>query len=390
MAIFNVKHGLFRNIPEDIIPGTFLICEDENALYADLADEEDPDNTYRVRIGDFQIFDSIEDLRLNSNKSPHALYYVKPKKNSYGIETGNVLARYDAEKNNFYQINTDTGATSVSIEQLSSSTGLGYNLLTDVQYNPDTRKITLILGARASTQDDFSSLKSIVDRLDANVTVVNSVKYQINQEKIRAEAAEQAAQSAADHAQSDIDNLKSGEFSDAKEDIQTLLGSDKSESNHAIKSIRTIANEELTERLIPESAKEALDTLAEIAAWIQSHPDDAAAMNTEIQNLKSYVGNIPSSAYSTDIVNYISEHADKTSDTFRGTATIASESNGVVIIKGGVKEVKGVISNDTLSDITLAKSATTGKAEDISLNNGKSVEQQFEDVTELVQSWGQF
>lgn len=52
--------------------------------------------------------------------------------------------------------------------------------------------------------------------------------------------------------------------------------------------------------------------------------------------------------------------------------------------------MKGVISNDTVSDITLAKSATTGKAEDISLNNGKSVEQQFEDVTELVQSWGQF
>ena len=51
MAIFNVKHGLFRNIPEDIIPGTFLICEDENALYADLADEEDPDNL----IGSFRL-----------------------------------------------------------------------------------------------------------------------------------------------------------------------------------------------------------------------------------------------------------------------------------------------------------------------------------------------
>ena len=34
--------------------------------------------------------------------------------------------------------------------------------------------------------------------------------------------------------------------------------------------------------LIPENAKETLDTLEEISAWIQSHPDDAASMNAQI------------------------------------------------------------------------------------------------------------
>ena len=35
------------------------------------------------------------------------------------------------------------------------------------------------------------------------------------------------------------------------------------------KSARTIANEELAKQLIPENAKESLDTLVEIAEWIQ-------------------------------------------------------------------------------------------------------------------------
>lgn len=63
----------------------------------------------------------------------------------------------------------------------------------------------------------------------------------------------------------------------------TLVGDD------AGKSARTIANEELAKQLIPESAKESMDTLAEIAAWIQAHPDDAAAINSELTAVKNKV-----------------------------------------------------------------------------------------------------
>lgn len=66
--------------------------------------------------------------------------------------------------------------------------------------------------------------------------------------------------------------------------VTTLIGDD------ANKSVRTIANEELAKQLIPENAKESLDTLQEIAAWIQAHPDDASAMNTAITNLQTQVG----------------------------------------------------------------------------------------------------
>lgn len=53
-------------------------------------------------------------------------------------------------------------------------------------------------------------------------------------------------------------------------------------------------------------------------------------------------------------------------DALDGTATIASVSNGVVTLKGGISEVDGVIDNDSSSDITLAKVATTGSAIDVS------------------------
>lgn len=72
----------------------------------------------------------------------------------------------------------------------------------------------------------------------------------------------------------------------AKADVDVLSGTDTG------KSARTIANEELTKQLIPEGAQESLDTLTEIARWIQDHPDDAAAMNTAIAKLNEIAAGI--------------------------------------------------------------------------------------------------
>lgn len=72
----------------------------------------------------------------------------------------------------------------------------------------------------------------------------------------------------------------------AKTDVDTLIGSDTN------KSVRTIANEELAAQLIPEGAQESLDTLTEIAQWIQDHPGDAATMNAAISKLNTIVAGI--------------------------------------------------------------------------------------------------
>lgn len=63
--------------------------------------------------------------------------------------------------------------------------------------------------------------------------------------------------------------------------VDTLVGEDSG------KSVRTIAAEEMARQLIPDDAKESLDTLKEISEWIQSHPDEAASMNKTISELKT-------------------------------------------------------------------------------------------------------
>jgi predicted nucleic acid-binding Zn-ribbon protein len=83
--------------------------------------------------------------------------------------------------------------------------------------------------------------------------------------------------------------------------IDTLVGTDTG------KSARTIANEELAKQLIPEGAKESLNTLEEIAAWIQAHPDDASAMNKAISDLEALVGTLPEGITATTVVGYIDE-----------------------------------------------------------------------------------
>ena len=86
------------------------------------------------------------------------------------------------------------------------------------------------------------------------------------------------------------------DVSTVQSQVTTLIGSDSN------KSVRTIANEELAAQLIASNADESLDSLQEIAAWIQSHPEDAATMNSTISSLQTLVGN---TAVSTQINNAI-------------------------------------------------------------------------------------
>lgn len=67
----------------------------------------------------------------------------------------------------------------------------------------------------------------------------------------------------------------------------------------ASKTIEDIATSALTKALIPDDASESMDTLQEIAAWIQAHPEDAATMNSNISTVSGNV-NIISGAVITN------------------------------------------------------------------------------------------
>lgn len=104
--------------------------------------------------------------------------------------------------------------------------------------------------------------------------------------------------------------------------VTTLIGSDTA------KSVRTIANEELAAQLIPANAKEALDTLQEIAAWIQSHPDDASAMNTAITNLQNLVGTLPQETEETTVVAWVTAELAALANQISGKNVSASGETG--------------------------------------------------------------
>ncbi len=74
-----------------------------------------------------------------------------------------------------------------------------------------------------------------------------------------------------------------------------------------------------------------------------------------------------------DNSKYVSlENLERFKNNLDGSAGIASVSEGVVTIKAGVAQTDGIIDNNTDSDITLAKAATTGAAEDISYDGTTS------------------
>lgn len=136
--------------------------------------------------------------------------------------------------------------------------------------------------------------------------------------------------------------------------ISTLIGSDTG------KSVRTIANEELAAQLIPQSASEALDTLQEIAQWIQQHPSDAAAMNTAITNLTTYVGTLPQDTEATTVVGYITAEIAALAAQISGKNVSASGETGANALVEASASNNSVTVNSTqkLQDaVALAESA---------------------------------
>lgn len=319
MAKVAFKKGLLANLPAAIAEGTFYITTDERALYLDV------DGTTRVRIGDFQEFATLTALQANSNPSTTALYYVTEL---------NCLAKWDGTK--YVQINLDTGATSVE------TTGTG-NALDGVTYDPATRKLTFTKTTTFTTASDvdsqiaakvgelkigeetFATVKAYVDKktdgiatdaaletLTGRVTAAEGKIDKLNGDATTEGSVAKTVGDAIDaldlantyeaKGAKDADIKAAKDAADAAQaDVDTLVGTDTG------KSARTIANEELAKQLIPENANESLDTLAEIAAWIQAHPDDASAMNAAITKLQAILAGIGGDDEKATVVAYVTD-----------------------------------------------------------------------------------
>jgi len=96
--------------------------------------------------------------------------------------------------------------------------------------------------------------------------------------------------------------------------VATLIGTDTN------KSVATIVAEQVAELLIPEDASESLDTLQEIADWIQDHPNDAATMNSNITVLQTKVAALEDALNGTENVDGLEDRVSSL-ETTMGTFT---------------------------------------------------------------------
>ena len=121
--------------------------------------------------------------------------------------------------------------------------------------------------------------------------------------------------------------------------------------------------------------------------------------NDTVKGVKNYIGTIPATADATTIVDYIDEKTGDGVSALDSTADIASVSNNVVTIKGGLVEDDGIVTNAPTSgdgakaDIVLEEVAMTGAAADVSIadaNNqftATTVEDALDELAGIL-TWG--
>lgn len=344
MANIAFKKGLLANLPSTYTEGTIYVTTDERAMYLDV------DNSTRIRLGDFQEFANLPALQSNTNPSTTALYYItdlnvlaKWNGSAYVqinldtgatsvevVGSGNAVteASYDAVSR---KLTLTMGATYTTADDVDSAIttavgnlgdkepdvpyanvkeyvdekiadvvagsieGLGnlaskdevaesdleatlaakINGKADVGTDDDEATADTVKGAKKFADEKVAAVQADVDAMEAQIGTVQEGKTVV---QMIADA-----QAAATYDDTEL----AGRMTTAEADIDTVEGKVTTlVGNDSGKSVRTIANEELAAQLIPEGAQESLDTLQEIAAWIQEHPDDAAAMNAEIDAIQ--------------------------------------------------------------------------------------------------------
>lgn len=92
-------------------------------------------------------------------------------------------------------------------------------------------------------------------------------------------------------AEAGLTDAEKQKLQDNTSKLEALIG-DSTKLDGTVPSISEIALETLTEALVPEDAKESLDTLQEISDWIQKHPGDVTEINSNILDLQTSVGSI--------------------------------------------------------------------------------------------------
>lgn len=263
----------------------------------------------------------------------------------------------------------------------------------NAQAAKDAKAAADAVAAKVGTVPEESTVMEIIENIQKNAyddteirSLVKGNTDAIAAEKERASGVESGLENRLAAVEGDY--LKSADKTELqaavdtqKGRVDTLIGED------AGKSARTIANEELAARLIADDAAESMDTLEEIAKWIQDHPNDAAAMNRAIEALQAKVdtGDKNVSVYVSDAIaalnigNYALA-ADLTALASRVSALEAkaqawdaSEQNAkdyADTLNTAMDKRVASVEKEKANTADLAAVATSGLIDDLSLGEG--------------------
>lgn len=253
-----------------------------------------------------------------------------------------VKAGIKTNKDDIAALNALVGDTAVATQISTAVTAAKTELKGGTS---DTDASATIAGAKKYADKLDTAMDARVDALEASIGEGGSVSAQITAEINKLDKADTAVDGKYVSAVSETDGIITVTRADLPDysetyaakkhthavadvtglqteldKVTTLIGSDAS------KSVRTIANEELAAQLIPENAKESLNTLQEIAQWIQDHPDDVTAIHAAITALQTKVGDTSVAAQIKAVTDPIAakshEHANKALlDTYTQTET---------------------------------------------------------------------
>ena len=242
-----------------------------------------------------------------------------------------VKAGIKTNKDDIAALNALVGDTAVATQISTAVTAAKTELKGGTS---DTDASATIAGAKKYADKLDTAMDARVDALEASIGEGGSVSAQITAEINKLDKADTAVDGKYVSAVSETDGIITVTRADLPDysetyaakkhthavadvtglqteldKVTTLIGSDAS------KSVRTIANEELAAQLIPENAKESLNTLQEIAQWIQDHPDDVTAIHAAIAALQTKVGDTSVAAQIKAVTDPIAakshEHANK-------------------------------------------------------------------------------
>lgn len=359
MAIVNFKYGSLAELKNTgIVNGTISVTTDTHSMFVDLNDK-------RFRLSDFEFYDSIQDLVADSkNWVENSLALVKNASDT-GANTVPILAYYDGDKwSNINdttaletkltglitalesQVNTNKGdiannAASIAANSQAigdNSTAIAKNA-NEIGFEDKPQNMTTLWKAIADLTGgsgvSLATLKTAIekevkDREDADKGINTSItalsedvtknyetKNDATAKLVEAKSySDGNLKTAKDYSDGNLKTAKS--YTDTKvgdeaglraaadtatnNRITTLLGeiNDGASANEG-KSIYEI----ITKYLVAAGADETLNQLEEIAAWIQSHPGDAADMNLAIIKLQAIVDGIGGENEQATVVDYV-------------------------------------------------------------------------------------